>query len=440
MRYAVTIDPITLPKSPEQHAGSDAYGVPASFEPLRKPASRSHNPENNQKRTDPFSFGSRYLEEGDDVFEFNAWDHVETDESYREFSELQYQKQREAPVSDFDKSRFNSNPSKWWNLFYANNRTNFFKNRKWLTQEFPVLSTLTTPSSPPSLILEVGAGAGNTAFPILAINQNPHLKLHACDFSAKAVDLIRLHEAYDTKYIQADVWDVAGTGEAVLPPGIEPGSVDVVLMIFIFSALAPAQWAQAVRNIWRVLKPGGQVLFRDYGRGDLAQVRFKKGRWMEENFYVRGDGTRVYFFEKEELERIWAGGDVARPEEKESRRQGTEDIRQNAVEVGVGDIVTQTETLTLESRKEETETEIHIAPELTKIPTLDPTPQRNQDEDTDSTELPLPVFETVHFGVDRRMLVNRQRKLKMYRCWMQAVFRKPGSSSNDSSTANSSSN
>ena len=27
------------------------------------------------------------------------------------------------------------------------------------------------------------------------------------------------------------------------------------------------------------------------------------------------------------------------------------------------------------------------------------------------------------------MLVNRQRRLKMYRCWMQAVFKKPGEQS-----------
>jgi tRNAThr (cytosine32-N3)-methyltransferase len=40
---------------------------------------------------------------------------------------------------------------------------------------------------------------------------------------------------------------------------------------------------------------------------------------------------------------------------------------------------------------------------------------------------PRPAFDVAHFGVDRRMLVNRQRRLKMYRCWMQAVFRKPGS-------------
>ena len=68
------------------------------------PTHRSHDPEKNLKRTDPFQFGNRLLSEEDDVFEFNAWDHVETDDAYKEYAELQYAKQREAPVSDFDKS------------------------------------------------------------------------------------------------------------------------------------------------------------------------------------------------------------------------------------------------------------------------------------------------------------------------------------------------
>jgi tRNAThr (cytosine32-N3)-methyltransferase len=68
------------------------------------PAHRCHDPQHNMKRTDPFQFGSRLLKEEDNVFEFNAWDHVETDDTYKEYSELQYAKQREAPVSDFDKS------------------------------------------------------------------------------------------------------------------------------------------------------------------------------------------------------------------------------------------------------------------------------------------------------------------------------------------------
>ena len=104
LRFAVTMEPVPVPKSSEEEA-RDAYGVPATFNPIRKPAHRSHDAANNQKRTDPFAFGSRYLEEGDDIFEFNAWDHVETDDAYKEFAELQYARQREAPVSEFDRGK-----------------------------------------------------------------------------------------------------------------------------------------------------------------------------------------------------------------------------------------------------------------------------------------------------------------------------------------------
>ena len=74
--------------------------------PAQLPPHLSHDPENNLKRSDPFQFGSRYLSEEDNVYEFNAWDHVETDDTYKEYAELQYAKQREAPVSDFDRSQF----------------------------------------------------------------------------------------------------------------------------------------------------------------------------------------------------------------------------------------------------------------------------------------------------------------------------------------------
>ncbi|KAF4464979.1 actin filament-binding [Fusarium albosuccineum] len=346
----------------------------SATEAAEVPPHRSHDPANNLKRSDPFQFGSRYLNEGDDVFEFNAWDHVETDDTYKEYAEQQYAKQRQHPVSDFEKRKFSLDPARWWNLFYKNNSANFFKNRKWLQQEFPVLAEVTKEDAGPKVVLEIGAGAGNTAFPILADNKNPELKIHACDYSKTAVEVIRNHEQYDPQSIQADVWDVTSDS---LPPGLEEGSVDVAVLIFIFSALSPDQWAKAVSNVHRVLKPGGLVCFRDYGRGDLAQVRFRKGRYLDENFYIRGDGTRVYFFDKDELADIWSGK-TAEEVAKEApaaaaAAEGSDGVEGTETEAADGDI---------------------------------------------------PRFEIENLGVDRRLLVNRASKLKMYRCWLQGRFRK----------------
>lgn len=417
MRSYVTIENTSSP----QPEGQDAYGVPASYEPVRK-APTAPEESNPQKRSDPFQFGTRYLEEGDDIFSHNAWDHVEVDPQYNDFIEQQTIFQRENQVSDFDKSRFNDKPEKWWDRFYSNNQANFFKDRKWLVQEFPVLGDVTKAEYGPVTVLEVGAGAGNTAFPVLAMNQNPRLKLHACDYSSKAVDIIRAQAAYTSQasppILQTDVWDVAGSS---LPPGIQPGTVDLVLMIFIFSALSPNQWTRAVSNIFRLLKPGGEVLFRDYGRGDLAQVRFKKGRYLQENFYVRGDGTRVYFFEEGELRSIWEGESALGTDAVGSER-GDRDEQQGLSgkrSASATDGVDAKRGGGVEARRVSGEESTSGSDGMAEKRARGDAGQDHREEGERAG------FEIANLAVDRRMLVNRQRKLKMYRCWMQGRFVKP---------------
>ena len=247
-------------------------------------------------------------------------------------------------------------------------------------------------------MLEVGAGAGNTAFPILRGNENGELMVHAVDFSEKAVEIMRADEQYDEKHVRAEVWDVAST--EALPEGVEEGSVDVVVMVFVFSALSPEQWERAVGNVWRCLKEGGEVCFRDYGKGDLTQVRFKRERLLEGRFYVRGDGTRVYFFEEEELRRIWgneaAKTDVEDEASERTKGEASEEatVTRNGLSEIDGDVVNGTITET----------------------------KGNPD---DSPPTSKHAFEILSLGVDRRMLVNRQKQLKMYRCWIQGHFKKP---------------
>ncbi|XP_069354152.1 tRNA N(3)-methylcytidine methyltransferase METTL6 isoform X4 [Maniola hyperantus] len=70
--------------------------------------------------------------------------------------------------------------------------------------------------------------------------------------------------------------------------------------------ITPNAWAQVAKIAYRALKPGGMLLLRDYGRYDMAQLRFKPGHKIADNFYMRQDGTRSYYFTEEELASLFS--------------------------------------------------------------------------------------------------------------------------------------
>ena len=232
------------------------------------------------------------------------------------------------PYIDFHKTHradddkvmsINRNPNEKWDEFYKTHESSFFKDRQWLGLEFPILLEILNQQSQITL-LEVGCGAGNSIFPLVESNQNLSLNLHGSDYSYQAIEVVKSNELYKNPpcgNVLASVWDLSDPSTDNLP--LEQNSVDCLLMIFVLSALHPNQFKTAIDNahmvsfinslqlsllintLIQLLKPGGKILFRDYGRYDLTQIRMKKQRYLQDNFYCRGDGTRVYFFELDEL-------------------------------------------------------------------------------------------------------------------------------------------
>jgi len=204
---------------------------------------------------------------------------------------------KEREVSSLMKTKLDKERVKNWNRFYKRNDVNFFKDRHYLTHEF------FEKDCAEGLLLEIGSGVGNSVLPLC--EEHPKLRIIATDCSDVAINLLRkeavsrgIHDR-----LQGVVCDA--TREAPDELTFWRNRCDYVLILFCLSAIDPEMHQRVIYRASSLLKPGGQLLLRDYGRYDYTQIRFaKEGHRpakIKDNFYTRQDGTFAYFFAKEEI-------------------------------------------------------------------------------------------------------------------------------------------
>lgn len=218
-------------------------------------------------------------------------------------------------LSKFKRDKLEREAKKNWDLFYKRNKDHFFKDRHWTQREFQELCNLNNrPVTEMSdkqrnsfgTLLEIGCGVGNFIFPLL--ESGCDYFIYACDFSPVAIDILKQNAAYDDKRCRAFVADIT------CPQFLSTWStermschtnVDIISLIFVLSAISPEKMDQAVENLFNILSPGGIVLFRDYGLYDYAMIRFSEGHKISDNFYVRQDGTRAFYFTREYVSNLF---------------------------------------------------------------------------------------------------------------------------------------
>ena len=160
------------------------------------------------------------------------------------------------------------------------------------------------------VVLELGCGVGNSAFPLMRANLD--LRVVAVDASPTAIECFTRNPEFDARRCFAFVADL-GTcegplrKEAIGPEnGVDDASIDAVTGVFFFSALDPDAFGRVARECARVLKRGGLVLFRDYSKDDVkanaegvegssTRMSFEPGEKIDDAAFVRGDGTLAVY-------------------------------------------------------------------------------------------------------------------------------------------------
>ena len=187
--------------------------------------------------------------------------------------------------------------SKNWEKFYKFNKTNFFKDRHYILEEF---SELKNDKRDKITLLDMGCGVGNSFYPLLI--RLPNLYVNAFDFSKRAVNMSKTHPLYEKEKHRINVYDLD-----LVKDEIPNKNNDYGILMFVLSAIKPEEHEKVIEKVSKVVNKDGILYFRDYARYDMAQIRFakRKKNKVGENLYMRKDKTLSYFFDKNEIENLF---------------------------------------------------------------------------------------------------------------------------------------
>lgn len=192
-----------------------------------------------------------------------------------------------------------------WDAFYRTHEAKFFHPRSYLLACFPALVRLTASDA----VLECGAGNGSNLAALLSFTPAAVLAGDASPAALAALASVpACQEAMAAARLRLFPWDVtasdaAGALAAAGAPAA-PAPAAAALLLFTLSAIAPLQHAAAVRNLVASMAPGAVLCFRDYGIGDLAQLRAPDAAILSASTHRRPDGTLAHYFSREEVGRL----------------------------------------------------------------------------------------------------------------------------------------